>query len=286
MRSSKQKNKQLNTNHCFLPALFPAARLHRALYFQKRLACERIPDKNEPAGETLSTGGFSNVKKQENRMGQYFTALVIDQDNKITKVNPGAFGNHIGVKLMEHAWIEDEFVNAVYSLICNNPCKVAWIGDYSNEPYDPEHDAYAKAMPHEKFMEMYRFAWGEDTPSLTEKDFDGYDLRLVNFDVKGVFLVNHDLKCYIDLVACMAHSTVQSGCMAGWCINPLPLLTACGNDRGFGDFHEGGTGYEDIGTWAFHRIEYTEGMPPEDYTEQFCCFIEAGTNQKNHGTLI
>ncbi|MBR1807062.1 MAG: hypothetical protein IJ774_11860, partial [Selenomonadaceae bacterium] len=47
----------------------------------------------------------------------------------------------------------------------------------------------------------------------------------------------------------------------GWAIHPLPLLTAVGNDRGMGDFHEGGVGYEHVGTWAWHLISISAKAP-------------------------
>jgi len=74
-------------------------------------------------------------------MGQYYTPLVIDEKNKIKTLEPRHFGS---VKLMESAWINNDMASAVYSLIHNNPCRVAWIGDYSGDPYEPENDAYAK----------------------------------------------------------------------------------------------------------------------------------------------
>ena len=43
------------------------------------------------------------------------------------------------------------------------------------------------------------------------------------------------------------------------------LLTACGNDRGGGDYREGFPGYEHVGTWAFDIIEISD-KAPKDYT--------------------
>jgi hypothetical protein len=58
----------------------------------------------------------------------------------------------------------------------------------------------------------------------------------------------------------------------GWCFNPLPLLTACGNGLGNGDY-EGKSCIEDIGTWAFQRLEYVNGKP-FGYSEKEYCFVE------------
>lgn len=48
---------------------------------------------------------------------------------------------------------------------------------------------------------------------------------------------------------------------AGWVIHPLPLLTAVGNDKGSGDFHEGNIGYEFVGSWAWNLISIDEKVP-------------------------
>jgi len=204
-------------------------------------------------------------------MGQYYTALAIDKDNTIKKLKPHAFAN--GAKLMEHSWIGNMFVDAVYSLIYHNPCKVAWIGDYSDTPYDPATDAYAKTLSHEEFMRMYDIAYDENVPSLDEENLELEQLKLVGYETKGTYLVNHDLKCYIDMEAYIKRFTARKGYVKEYCINPLPLLTACGNGRGGGDFRSG-QGFDDIGAWAFHRLEYTDQIP-EGYSEKKYCFIEA-----------
>ena len=198
-------------------------------------------------------------------MGQYYTALAIDGENKVKKLKPYEFDSFN--KLWEHAWIGNKFVNAVYSLLHDRPCKIAWIGDYSDNPYDPNADAYAKALTHEEFMRMYKIAWGKAEP-LKSSNFTRKQLKLVNRATKRGYLVNHDLKCYLDMAAYIRRSTKANG----QCFNPLPLLTACGNSRGNGDY-EGQSCYEDVGTWAFHRLEYTDRIP-EGYSEKEYRFIE------------
>ena len=57
------------------------------------------------------------------------------------------------------------------------------------------------------------------------------------------------------------------------CINPLPLLTACGNGRGGGDYHDCYPDYDKVGIWAFDLIECTD-VCPEDYAQYEPCFTE------------
>lgn len=52
-----------------------------------------------------------------------------------------------------------------------------------------------------------------------------------------------------------------------YAFHPLPLLTACGNDLGGGDFHQGGEyNCKYIGYWAFNNL-YFANEPPKDYKE-------------------
>jgi hypothetical protein len=201
-------------------------------------------------------------------MGQYYTALVIDGDSNIKTLKPHQFDN--GAKLLEHSWIGNSFVNAVYTLIYNSPCKVAWIGDYSNHPYEPNNDAYAKALSRSKFTELYKIVWEDNEgDSLHPKDFTEEQLSLMTVLTSGMYLINHSRNCYLELGTYIRHAIDKDT----RCINPLPLLTACGNGRGGGDFHEGNIGYESVGIWAFDELEYSN-KKPQGYTEAHFRFME------------
>lgn len=60
------------------------------------------------------------------------------------------------------------------------------------------------------------------------------------------------------------------------CVHPLPLLTACGNDRGSGDYHEGYPDYNRVGKWAFDLIECSD-KKPEGYEQLDVTFTERHT---------
>ncbi|MDR3239031.1 MAG: hypothetical protein LBT44_02955 [Clostridiales bacterium] len=204
-------------------------------------------------------------------MGQYYTALVIDESNKVTKLSPRSFDSFS--KLTEHSWIGNDFVNAVYSLIHNRRRKVAWIGDYAMEPYLPDEDPYARMMPVSEFKELYDLAHG-DKNGISSGFFFSKDLSCLDYDTTGMFLVNHDLAVYLDIAEYIKQSSVMEK-DGPWCLSPLPLLTACGNGRGGGDFHESHTGYDDVGIWAFNRVEYTDKIP-DGYHEAKYRFAEDG----------
>lgn len=90
-----------------------------------------------------------------------------------------------------------------------------------------------------------------------------------------MYLINHSTKEYLDLDLYIDRCTVKDGNWVGYCVNPLPLLTACGNDRGGGDFHNSpnSVGYENVGIWTFDLLELAN-LRPENYTEAYYSFIE------------
>jgi len=202
-------------------------------------------------------------------MGQYYTAVVIDGNDHIQKLWPHNFDN--GAKLTEHSWIGNNFVNAVYSLVWKRRHKVAWIGDYSDNPYDRDEDFYAASMTYLTFKRIYDFAYGE-TPSLALSAFFKKDLDCLNYDTKGMYLINHDRSEYIDIAEYIRRSSVMEK-DGPWCLSPLPLLTACGNGRGGGDFGEKCIGYGDVGIWAFQWVEYNDHIP-DGYEKASYRFME------------
>jgi hypothetical protein len=190
-------------------------------------------------------------------MGQYYMPLVIDANGNMKTLCSHDFDN--GLKLMEHSWIGNNFVNAVTSLIMNNPCKIAWIGDYSNEY---EGCAYEK-IPHEEFMKFYNAAWDErDRYKIGKEKFVEQDFNLINDRTRRMYLINHTQKTAINIGEYIVQNICINGDWKGWCVNPLPLLTACGNGRGGGDYnYHAKIGIEDVGTWAFDMIEVAEEIP-------------------------
>jgi len=204
-------------------------------------------------------------------MGQYYRPTIIEPDGRIQTTDPYVFGS--GAKLTEHSWISNELVNTAYALIHKSPKKVAWIGDYSRDDYDPAEEPYARALPLSEFKKIYASVWGSKRKGLPAKRFSKQDLEILNHDTKGMYLINHDKQEYINLAIYIRDNTARGGTWDGYCMNPLPLLTACGNGRGGGDYHEGHVGYEDIGIWAFDCLEYTD-VKPDGFTEAIFYFNE------------
>ena len=206
-------------------------------------------------------------------MGQYYMPTLIEpEDGSIKTLYSHDYDN--GLKLMEHSYIGNDFMDAVSSLIWKHPMKVAWIGDYSNEPYDPN-ESYSSKMPHEEFMEFYNSVWTEEGEK--KHKVHPEPVKHIGIRHKNRFIINHTQKCFIKIGDYISRSKSKE--LTYWkngkhldepmyfdmCVHPLPLLTACGNDRGGGDYREGFPGYEHVGTWAFDIIEISD-KAPKDYT--------------------
>lgn len=208
-------------------------------------------------------------------MGQYYQPIIIFPDGSSIVFDSHQYG--CGLKLMEHSWIGNDFVNAVYSKILDKPRRVAWLGDYANDDYEDCKESYTQQLSFEEFMKYYNDVWGErkKEETIPPSHYTFTDLNIVNHETKNLFLVNHDKKEYLDLGSYIERCTVKEGNWSGYCANPLPLLTACGNGRGGGDFHdsEATIGYENVGLWAFNLLELTKG-PPYTYTNVNYSFME------------
>jgi hypothetical protein len=124
-------------------------------------------------------------------------------------------------------------------------------------------------MPEEQFLNWYNVAWGDqEKETRVHPDPHSHDM-----DAPGLYLVNHTMGVYIDLdeFKRMNAWVEKGGWLAGgeydktltstWCINPLPLLTACCNGRGGGDYHDCYPDFDKVGSWAFDLIEVTSEKP-------------------------
>lgn len=165
--------------------------------------------------------------------------------------DPNSWGsNFSGLKLMEHSWLENDFVNGVLESVWDNPCKVAWVGDYADAESDFDEHRYAKGYT----KEVYETVWGEGQDE-RERPFDEVptihkDGYILNLD-KGVYI---DLRRYASVAGFKPKWSDQT-----WTIHPLPILTCIGNGRGGGDYC--GTCMDMVGAWAMDEITFTEEWP-------------------------
>ena len=182
----------------------------------------------------------------------YMTKNGLHSDKDITThsydmENPNSWGsNFSGLKLMEHGWLQNDFVNGVVEEIEDFPCRVAWVGDYADDQHDFG-DYYTEFV--------YMRTWGDN---VEESPFD----CVPEVHTEG-FLVNCDKKLFIDLKKYAETSSYEPSWDKGrkWCIHPLPRLTAIGNGRGGGDYE--GSCMDMVGSWAMDLIEFTRENPTD-----------------------
>ena len=190
-------------------------------------------------------------------MGQYYQPILGDKDGLNCKVFDRSIdGEYTLAKLLEHSWWKNPFTNSFSKRLYNNKGRVCWVGDYANN--DGDFNFVINTALH---TPNYEEVWG-DTIKL-------YKSKSVDFTLDDKFLINFDTKQYINLNEYKVASVDKDG----WTIHPLPLLTAIGNDRGFGDFHEGNIGYESVGIWAWNLISIKDTVP-KGFVKISIVFIE------------
>ncbi len=179
-------------------------------------------------------------------MGQYYMGFATMGSKKKSYIFYSHDYNN-GLKLIEHSWIGNNFVNAFCSKILNNPMYVAWIGDYAED--SPNHEGLVKTQ--EQFIQYAKKVWRKNNKPC--KDAPQIPFR-------GYYLINHTKHLYIN----MAKYFVENQFDRGRCYHPLPLLTACGNGLGAGDYY--GINENLIGSWAFDKISL-EMEEPNNFSE-------------------
>lgn len=175
----------------------------------------------------------------------YKTVRGLSGDDEASFRSEGYYDYFSGMKLMEHSWLANDFVNGVLESVWNSPKVIAWVGDYAGEPEDFK-GAYTTGV--------YNAVW--DNEGLPEGPFG----QMPTIHREG-FIMNRSKGVYIDLARYVETATYSPKWDKEhkWCIHPLPLLTCIGNGRGSGDYH--GACMDMVGAWAMHVIEFTEERP-------------------------
>jgi len=165
-------------------------------------------------------------------MGQYYKPILLeDKTNEdgsetiIGHLESWSYGN--GAKLMEHSWIENEFVERVESILAKRASRIVWAGDYADHEPNKEENLYEMTT--------------EDGHLHTEQPTQTFR-----------YIINHTMKEYVDKQKVFPDND-------GWKIHPLPLLTCEGNGRGGGDY--GGIDKDVVGIWARNTISVSNDIP-------------------------
>jgi len=177
----------------------------------------------------------------------------------------------IGMKLMEHSWLGNEYVQFVMFLLSKDgpwyQHSFGWVGDYADEPGEGPSSEEIK-------LSLARMANTEEAKdlidALSNKKDIGYQDVCERYSVQEIldilkannpfpkfrYIVNVSKKLIVDLEELELHVKGLDDDEA-WIIHPLPLLTCVGNGRGGGDFQS-----EDdrIGVWFRDRIYTTNDI--------------------------
>ena len=175
-------------------------------------------------------------------MGQYYLVVILaeksDKEYIRTFLDPGMYNN--GMKLTEHSYIGNNFMNVVENLIGPNgmfyKSRLVWAGDYADQEPDSESNLHKLCEAKDPFVSR-------------------------DSVVSYTYIVNHTKKVYVKK-------------NSGMHLHPLSLLTAEGNGRGGGDYH--GPNIDMVGTWARDVISMENAAPVvaagPDYTLIECEF--------------
>lgn len=152
-------------------------------------------------------------------MGQYYTVVNLDDRSYMF---PHDYNS--GLKLMEHAYLNNELVMSVVEKLSNDwyGHRIVWAGDYADpglfmEDFVDEYDEHEI-----KSSTLYKFS---------RERFKSYEYEREPEKINERFPIISclDLKEYIDIRNIPKKDS-------GLTIHPLPLLTAVGNGRGSGDY--------------------------------------------------
>ena len=184
-------------------------------------------------------------------MGQYYMPVIRSSDRDMQKLYSHDYDN--GLKLMEHSYLDNDFVNAVLFTmedICKEEdfVRLYWMGDYAGDVI-PEDDKDKRSA--------YRYAWNEKYPN--------YKFELTEDVQTTIGWLVHNLDKHVVL-------NIPSFSYGYCTINVLPLLTNCGNGRGGGDFRgvfkidNEPVSVDGIGPWAGDRLDVI-GIHSNSYDE-------------------
>lgn len=175
-------------------------------------------------------------------MGQYYHPINIDKEEYLSSHD---YDN--GLKLMEHSYIGNHFMDVIESLLLPDggwyKNRIVWAGDYS----EIEDYPFVDENGEEKMVNIYHYICEKGkliTPPLIVR---GQDYK---------YLCNHSKKEYVNYDN--VKGTVEWSEGEAWKIHPLSLLTCEGNGLGGGDFVGND---ERIGEWARDVISIEKEVP-------------------------
>lgn len=195
-------------------------------------------------------------------MGQYYKPINLDKKQYVYSHDFGS-----GLKLMEHSWVGNGFVNVIESLIAEGGAwhgdRIVWAGDYADVEKGEKKMSYKDSRTGEtKHYEPNLFDLIDDDVNPEMKLIPGPTQKNYRY------VINLDTKEFVDTkkVPLSDVYTDEDGKEWPFQMHPLPILTCEGNGRGGGDFHKGD---DLVGKWARQRVTVSDRLPAahEGYKE-------------------
>lgn len=189
-------------------------------------------------------------------MGQYYFPTNIDTLQYLVSHD---YDN--GLKLMEHSYIGNNFMNVIELLLSPEgswyKAPLVWAGDYADEGnFLPGIASDVDRQNYTLYEYCYKFGKRiRPFVNTNENEEERYD-QTKNKNLR--YLCNWSCRDYVDLQD-VAHRNRSP--FSDLIIHPLSLLTSDGNGRGGGDF-TGTNSY--VGAWAGDSISM-ERQPPERF---------------------
>ena len=196
-------------------------------------------------------------------MGQYYKVIILADNMNIIRIWTTPTAYNCGNKLMEHSYLNNNFMNAIEYLISPNGMfymsKIIWAGDYAN----PE--------ANEEELNLYHMADQQNgkyiTPYMNDKCIEQFIEQFIENMDHYRYIINHTKKLYVDKEKCIKNDN-------GDIIHPLSLLVTdnC-NGMGGGDYR--GNDEYLCGTWTRDIISVEKSIDKFiDYKELECNFEE------------
>lgn len=135
--------------------------------------------------------------------------------------------------------------------------RVIWVGENATSLSEPMREgSYREKVAHNisagASIPSYEEAWKKDTVPPSRLKLNG------GVDWFSYYLVNREKKRFIDMSKYIRKNVYQEGLVLA-CINPLPLLTAVGNELHYAEY--AGPDERLIGSWAWNVISLTKEKP-------------------------
>lgn len=175
-------------------------------------------------------------------MGQYYFPILREATQNKTYKDYTLCAHLLnnGLKLTEHSYIRNEFMNCVYNFLIKKPMKVYWMGDYTDTEDIKEGETFLKKM----------FKLIDKDPNNIPHSITEAETYMGN---KYPYILNHTKQEFLDI---REHDTGDEY----WSYHPLSLLTATSNGKGGGDYYNSQYPYREkyIGIWKGDLLEVSD----------------------------